>query len=529
MKVVVPKARQVDRVVTLASREERMFAGPWSFVDTTKANADHFIDGLCELLTSKGLAIGRRVRKPAPEAELSEEQLKELRDASTVVVECFGDCGASLSRAVLDASRLEAMGVPTAVVTSAELAASGRLIAGGLGAPRLALVPLSYHFASLSAVGAAELGKEAYPEIEGHLSKAPKPEAGLTDARNWAEPTCSLSDDPVEAAREMDELGWTDGLPGVPPEAASVRRVLEMAQLTPDVLMPAVPPLGAPETAERWAANAVLAGARPEYFNAIVAAVEAVLDPAAGLMDSQNATNPSAPVVFFNGPVVERLGLRSAGNCFGSGFSANAVIGRAVRLILHNLGGEDARVNDLSTHGQPGKFTFCFAEREDASPWAPWHVEKGFRADDSVVTVVMGNAPQNIFAYGCTTADELLGYVVSNLVAPGHMNTMFATGPLLVLGPDHARLLARDGMDRRAVQEALFHRARFPIANLPPNARTALRSRRANWFDVAGDAENIGVADDPDDVHIVVAGGPGIHSCFVSTSFSKKPVTRLVR
>lgn len=367
---------------------------------------------------------------------------------------------------------------------------------------------------------------EALVSIEDRLSKPPP--ANPVNVSQRLGTRYSMPSDSGAAIEAMDGFGWTDGLPVVPPQTGLVEQFVLRSGLPADALMAPVPPLMRATTLERWAANAVMAGSRPDYFPAILAAMEALLDPAAGLYSSQTATNPSAPVLIYNGPIIAAIGLNAGSNSLGSGFRANATIGRSVRLILHNIGGERPGLNAPSTHGQAGEFTFCFAENEAESPWEPFHVSRGHAPNDSTVTVVLGNGPQSLFGYGCATASDLLGLIVANLTTYGHMNVLFETGPLLVLSPEHAELLAKAGYSRRDVQELVFERARFRLDALPHSARVAAATRRARWFELNGEVEDIGVADHPEDVHIVVAGGAGIHSLFVSTSFSAHPVTRVV-
>src|SRR5262249_22029775 len=147
----------------------------------------------------------------------------------------------------------------------------------------------------------------------------------------------------------------------------------------------------------------------------------------------QTATNTGSPLLIINGPVIGALELNARGNVFGQGFRANATIGRALQLILRNSGGDLPGETDMATHGHAGKFTFCIAENERESLLEPLHVERGFEAGDSTVTVIGGSSPQNIFTYGCETGDEILGHLVGALTGLGHNNIIFPTGPLLVL------------------------------------------------------------------------------------------------
>jgi hypothetical protein len=182
----------------------------------------------------------------------------------------------------------------------------------------------------------------------------------------------------------------------------------------------------------------------------------------------------------------------------------------------------------MSTQGQPGKFTFCIAENEADSPWTPFHVERGFAPDASTVTVIGASAGHNVFTYGCETGAEILEHFVGAMTALGHNNVIFPTGPLLVIGPEHAGVLARDGYDKPKIREHIFRHARIPLTRFAERTVRGLKHRRSRWFELAGDPDHIGVADHPSHVNIVVAGGPGIHSQFVPTSFSYSAVTRRV-
>ena len=187
-----------------------------------------------------------------------------------------------------------------------------------------------------------------------------------------------------EAPGDMDEFqgwimerGWSDGLPAIPPTPERVARMLSATRRRPDdVAAILVPRLGR-ATIEAIAANAVMAGARPEHLPVILAAVEAVAEPAFNLQAIQTTTHPCSPLVIVNGPLAARLGIHAGGNVLGQGARANAVIGRALRLILQNVGGARPGQEDRATHGHPGKYSYCMAENEAASPWAPLSVERG--------------------------------------------------------------------------------------------------------------------------------------------------------
>jgi hypothetical protein len=144
------------------------------------------------------------------------------------------------------------------------------------------------------------------------------------------------------------------------------------------------------------------------------------------------------------------------------------------------------------------------------------------------VTVIGASAGHNMFTYGCETGAELLDHFVGAMTALGHNNVIFPTGPLLVIGPEHAGVLARDGYDKPAIRDYIFTHARIPLSRFPERTVRGLKHRRSRWFAEVNDPDHIGVADHPSHVNIVVAGGAGIHSQFVPTSFSYSPVTRRI-
>jgi hypothetical protein len=334
----------------------------------------------------------------------------------------------------------------------------------------------------------------------------------------------------VEELNELFyEKGWTDGLPVIPPTEDNVRAMLSQSPYPADKVLGLLPPTMNPATVEKLAVNAVMAGCVPDYFPVIVSAVEALLEDDLALYSMQTATNATAPLVIVNGPIAKALCFNSGGNLLGPGNRANAAIGRAIRLILINIGGEIPGVTDPATHGQPGKYSFCIAEAEEESPWPPLHVELGCAKEQSAVTLIGAGGPQNLFTYGCKNGAEILDTFVGALCGLGHNNIIFPTGPLLVLGPEHAATLARDGFSKDDVKRYLFENARIPLARFAEGTKRGIRERRSRWFEVVRDPDQIGIADHPQDILIVVAGGAGIHSQFFPTAFSKKPVNKVIR
>ncbi len=371
--------------------------------------------------------------------------------------------------------------------------------------------------------------REVLPEITRALATPDTPEAVSLSPTNGEEDFIDIEGGVEEVNELFHEQGWTDGLPIIPPTEENVQIILSQSCFPADKKLGLLPPAMNPVTVEKVAVNAVMAGCAPAYFPVILAAVEALLDEELALYSMQTATNATTPLLIVNGPIVKDLCLNSGGNLFGSGNRANASIGRAIRLILINVGGEVPGITDPSTHGQPGKYTFCIAEAEEESPWQPLHVELGYSKEQSTVTLIGAGGPQNLFTYGCRTGLEILDTFVGALCGLGHNNILFSTGPLLILGPEHAATLARDGFTKRDVKQFLFEKARIPLSRFAEGTRRGILERRHGWFEVVGDLERTGIADHPEDILIVVAGGPGIHSQFLPTAFSKRAVTKIVR
>src|SRR5712664_1918645 len=262
------------------------------------------------------------------------------------------------------------------------------------------------------------------------------------------------------------ERGWTDGLPIVPPTEAAVRELLAATEREPREVVAVLPPRQGEATVERIAANAVMAGCRPEYLPVVITAIEALADPLFNLDSVQATTHPVAPLIIVNGPIARELSINAGYNAFGQGFRANMTIGRAVRLLLMNVGGGLPGTGDRSTQGSPAKIAYCVAENEAESPWEPLHVEHGFPIDVSTVTVIGCEGPHNIQDHYSYTGLGVLRIVAGAMGQAGSNNLLAYGQPLLSLGPEHAATIARDGYSKRQVKEFIFENARFPLGRL---------------------------------------------------------------
>ena len=256
----------------------------------------------------------------------------------------------------------------------------------------------------------------------------------------------------------MDQ-GWGDGLPIVPPTLDRVERMLRGTGMPPDQIVGEIPPNYGSATVERVAISSVMAGCLPEYLPVVLAAVEAISDPAFNLYGIQATTHSCAPLVIVNGPIRESLGMNSSSGAYGPGWRSNATIGRAVRLVLLNIGGGYPGTGDMSTQGAPSKYTYRVAENEEANPWLPLHVERGFQKDESTVTVLAAEPPHNINDHSGRSAEDILTLVAGAMAVTGANNAYTGGQTLLALGPEHANTINIDGFDKLAISQWLSKHA----------------------------------------------------------------------
>jgi len=324
--------------------------------------------------------------------------------------------------------------------------------------------------------------------------------------------------------------GWSDGLPCVPPTRELVARCVAASGRDGSDLIGEIPPKGGRATIERIAANAVMAGCLPEYMPVVVTAIEALLDERFNLRGVQGSTHLCTPLVIVNGPAAARLQINGGPNCFGQGWRANATIGRAVKLVLTNLGQATPGDADKATFGHPGKYTYCIAENELASPWDPLHVERGFGPDQSCVTVYPAEAPQNVNQPTSDDGEEILLTMAGSMNALGNVQFRVMGESLVLFGPEHAEIIARDGWSKQAVREFLFEKARRSMHDIrvAGHHRESTRSTLwPKWLDPNDDSQMVPVARRADDIGIMVAGGPGRHSVYLPC-WGSRSVTRRI-
>ncbi len=261
----------------------------------------------------------------------------------------------------------------------------------------------------------------------------------------------------------MFDRGVTDGLPLVPPTRERVERMLCGTARLPEDVIGMIPPNYAPATVEKIAINAVAAGAKPEYLPVIIAAVEAAAGGRFPLHGTIASTDGITPMMIVNGPIREQIGMNWGLNALGQGNRANMTLGRALRLVLRNVGGAREGEIDQTVLGGAHKFTLTFAEHEDASPWPPLHVEHGYEPDDSVVTLMpVTGGPRLCIDEYSRTARALVGSLAMGFQRVFSPNGQI--GPsMLVISPEHADVFRRDGWSKADIREAITELTALPI------------------------------------------------------------------
>jgi hypothetical protein len=308
--------------------------------------------------------------------------------------------------------------------------------------------------------------------------------------------------DPTAEVNRLYRLrGWTDGLPVVPPTLGRVDEMLAQSALDRRAVLGEMEPLGGVAGVEKIAANAVMAGCQPEHFPVVLAAVQAILDPEFNLRGVQTTDENVAPLIIVNGPEARRLGVNAGGGALGPGWAANATIGRAVRLVMNNIGGGWPGAGSFAGLGQPARYSLCLAEREDETPWPALHVEQGYRPEQSTVTVMRAETVINVTG----GLDELASVIGSAASLFGILHSGKAA---VILSPFTARRRAGEGWTRADVRRELHTQGRLSAETWRRSwiHATVRSSDWPEWARAAAESGSIPAVREPDDFTLIVAG-----------------------
>ena len=342
--------------------------------------------------------------------------------------------------------------------------------------------------------------------------------ATLTSKRHRVE-------DVADAIEFCFQQGWTDGLPVIPPTPDRVVTMLEAARLDAKQEIGFVAHRAVSITAEKVAINAVMAGCKPEYMPVVVAAVEGIADMRFSYHGPGTSTAGAAVLMIVNGPIARALDVNAGDNLFGPGWRANLTIGRAVRLVMRNVCGSIPGTLDRGTLGHPGKLSYVIAENEQDSPWTPLHVERGFRREQSTVTVMAAEAPHQFYNQLSNTAEGVLTTLCDDMRISG--NVMGQPHYAIVLAGEHMRTIAGDGWDKKRIRQFVFEHTQNSHAHLKQT------QRMSGPLQPGDDIKLRPLVASPDDILVVAAGGrAGAFSVYIpgwSSARNSQAVTKEVR
>ena len=400
--------------------------------------------------------------------------------------------------------------VPTLYIAKTDLASKSKLVGFAREEWREAVDNLA---ASVGAVG-MQVDWQAFPEWRpgcGSLSADP-----MIAARLQAEAENSpLRARRIDIAERDDEFefmfdqGFSDGLPVIPPTPERVMRMLSGTKRDPREVLATVPPNMGVATVEKVAINAVMAGCKPEYLPVVLTAMEAVCTDEFNIHGVMATTMGASPLVVVNGPIRHRLGMNMKLGALGQGNRANAAIGRALRLAVRNIGGARPGGIERSTLGNPMKFSMCFPEWEERSPWAPLHVERGFAPEDSVVTVfAMTSGPVLMVDQDSRTGAHLAGSLGQCLETMFHPKAHYMGEAMVVVCPEHVDTFVRDGYGKAEIRARMQEATARPIRELAEDDMSPGTFKRAVVERMDEEALNRKLPKfrNDRDIHIVVAG-----------------------
>ncbi len=314
------------------------------------------------------------------------------------------------------------------------------------------------------------------------------------------------------------EKEWSDGLPVIPPTEARLGAMLAATSRDPDEVIGTVPPLLSEATVRAIALHAVMAGCKPSYLPLLIAVMETVLEERFNLTLLQATTSAGAPFILVNGPHAREIGLSGGMGCFGPGRRANATIGRALRLMMMNLGGGIPGVTALSGFGGPWRYTNCIAENEAESPWPSYACSKSFSPKENVVTALPLEGPVLVWDDVSEAPERLVVAIADMMSALGGGNIFRQADMAVVLSPQHAEVFARAGLSRADAHTMLISRAGRRLGDIKRGGIWRGATGAARWpfkVDLANDDAFVPAIGDPGDLHLIVAGGAGSPSSLV--------------
>ena len=412
------------------------------------------------------------------------------------------------------------------VLTSSGFYTKALIDTRALGLPDARIAVFTHPLGGLSDPQVVERAGKLYESVRAQLAKVPAP--ADTPQTICAQRILAPAD-PAELQAWFFERRSSDGFPVIAPTPEAVAKMVEGSRRSGADLVGVVPPRAGIATVEQIAVNAVMAGCRPQHMPVLVTAVEAMLEPRFNLASLQATTHPVAPLLIVHGPIARELNMSSGAGCFGPGSMTNAVLGRAIRLILLNIGGALPGTADRSTQGAPSKYSFCIAENLEASPWGSLITDRGLPHGANAVTVFGGEPPHNVNDHEHGDAEGILRVAADVLRTLGS-NVWFIAWHgqkelMLILGPEHAASIAGSGWSRRQVREYLHRSISRRREELAFGGMYGMRDWPPELNSMAPEAP-VPAVPSANDILVLVAGGEGKHSAAIPSFGATVSVTR---
>jgi hypothetical protein len=302
---------------------------------------------------------------------------------------------------------------------------------------------------------------------------------------------------------------WSDGFPVVAPNEKRLQWMLAGTRRDPNEVIGDIPPAGTTATVRDVALHALMAGCKPEYLPVVLGALNIILRDELNMGGVQCTMHGVAPLMIVNGPYAQQIGIHGGNGCFGPGFRANATIGRAIRLLLMNLGGGLAGLASATVFSSPIRYTACLSENVALSPWETLAESNGYGKHDNVITCTMVESPRLHFDDVSTEPERLLRGIADTMTSTGSWNMWFSSDVVVAMGPQLARLCADAGLSRAQVKQRLWELAERKQGNLKRGGNWREERARALGIDPKDDEAPFKAVKDPQRVHLIVAGGLG--------------------
>ncbi len=427
---------------------------------------------------------------------------------------------------------IEKRGVPTVVVVTRPFVEDAKVTAEMFGMPHLSLAVLDMNTCSNVDDEAIYKAADAVTSqvLGGLLGTESREQASArqTEIKPQYQVETFRGNDKLKAWEAFNahflDKGWGDGFPLIAPTEEKVNEMLKGTKRSPDEIITVLQPGMGLATVKAIAINAVMAGCQPKHLPVLIAAVQAMNEPEFQLRIVAMSTGPHTPMLVVNGPIAKELDINSGRGALGPGkeSASNTVLGRAVRLILMNIGHAYLNSMDMDTLGSPNKYSMCIAENEKDSPWKPYHVSRGHTSDESTVTVFSVEAQFGIFDTKNSTPEGILTSFAGTINSIGTAFTRSWFIPrrrsdcAVLLSPAHARAIAAAGWDKEDVQEYLYRESRLPVKLFKNTEQMERLKPSCRWILDAPDDMLLPIVGAQDWYHIFVVGGPGGKSSFTA-------------